>query len=171
MPEETVSQKERKPVSLIDPFNRRKHAPEQHDLGRRPVYKSTKTEIDKDNLTVKPVYEPYDLFELVQQGKTQAGVDYMKHLLATGQAVPEDFYDDGKSGLDTTLMPKTIHDAKAMADKAEEDIKAFAKASGAEDEEGYTQAKLEALVSAKVKEIFDKQQAAAASSKNEGGNK
>lgn len=56
-----------------------------------------------------------DLVALIQTYKDQCGVEAMKRLIKTGQAQPEDFADDGKSGMDTTLVPDTAQGRANLA--------------------------------------------------------
>lgn len=56
-----------------------------------------------------------DLVALIQTYKDQCGVEAMKRLIKTGQAQPEDFSDDGKSGMDTTIVPDTAQGRANLA--------------------------------------------------------
>lgn len=156
-------------VAKVNPFQTLKVRHQAYQsLKAQNVVRATSMEIDKETHQTRPVFEEFDLIEEVVKCKDLAGVDYMKRLLLTGQAKPEDFYDDGKSGVDTTVFPSTVHEAREMANQSNEELAKLAKALGATDE-GITQKSLEDLLKAKVKELWDEQQAQAKAAASEGG--
>lgn len=55
--------------------------------------------------------EDLDLYALTQSYKDQCGMELMKQLIASGQASPEDFYDNGQLGGDNSLPTdiNTLH--------------------------------------------------------------
>jgi hypothetical protein len=176
MPQENLTNQQeektegRKPPVLpsVNPFQTLKVRKQPYqDLECRTVFRATSMKIDEKTHQTCPVFEEFDLAEEVRKCQDLAGMDYMKRLLATGQAKPEDFYDDGKSGIDTTLFPSTVHEARDKANEANDDLAKIAKALGMTDE-GITQKSMEDLLSAKIKELWEKQQAAAQAKAAEG---
>lgn len=171
MPQENLTKQEEKTVKvpLVNPFLTRKVRGQRLlDLGCHPVYRASSMQVDEKTHQTAPVFEEYDLREEIVKCKSLAGVDYMKRLLATGQAKPEDFYDDGKSGLDTTLFPSNVHEAREKANEGNDELAKIAAALGA-TEEGITQKSLEDLLKAKIKTIWEEQQAQANKITTEGG--
>lgn len=154
---------------LVNPFLSRKVRGQRLlDLGCHPVYRASSMQVDEKTHQTAPVFEEYDLREEIVKCKSLAGVDYMKRLLATGQAKPEDFYDDGKGGVDTTLFPSTVHEARDKANEANEELAKIASALGATDE-GITQKSLEDLLKSKIKQLWEEQQAQAKAAPTAGG--
>lgn len=128
-------------------------------LDNRKAWRIVSADVDKKTLITKPVFEEYDSQEEIQKCKDLCGIEYMKMLLKTGQAKPEDFYDDGKSGVDTTVFPETVHEAKKEAEKLNQEIAKAAKEAGAQEGEKYSSKQLEDLITAEVKKRFEAIQA------------
>ena len=129
------------------------------DLHGEKLFRVSRMKLDKKTGTVEPVYEAFDLQPEIDACQELAGVDYMKKLLKTGQATPEDFYDDGKSGIDNTLLPKTVHEAKALADQNNAQIAELCKTIGVPEGETLTGAQLESYLKDYVRKQFEAYQA------------
>lgn len=151
-------------ISFTNPFC--KVPPQHYDKCDDPLVSRIKTVEVKDSKTleVAPVFEQVDLMEEVRASADLAGVDYMKRLLATGQAQPEDFYDDGKSGVDLRMIPETVHDAAKASEQIKNEIAEVAKVAGVPDDEKISGSQLEKYVA----ELVAKQFAAQQSNKKEG---
>lgn len=148
-------------VRYTNPFCK---APKYHlDDCTDPLVSRIKTvEIkDKETINVEPVYEEVDLMAEVRAASSMAGVDYMKKLLASGMARPEDFYDDGKSGIDTTIFPATVHDAAKMAEQGNAELSALAKELGIPEGETVSGSVLEKYLTELVEKKFKEAQASA----------
>lgn len=173
MPETTnegqALQVEKKAIVFKNPFCGSPDKVKHPLLDNRKAWKITSATVDKKTLTTSPVFEEYDAQEKIQECKNLCGVEYMKMLLKTGQAKAEDFYDDGNSGVDMSIIPENVHEAKKQADALNQDIANAAKAVGAAEGEGYSAKQLEDLITAEVKRRFEAIQAQQV--KTEGENK
>lgn len=171
MPETTnegqALQEERKALVFKNPFCGSPDKVKHPLLDNRKAWRITSATVDKKTLTTSPVFEEYDLQEEVQKCKELCGVEYMKMLLKTGQAKPEDFYDDGNSGFDMNQIPENVHEAKKKSEELKQDIANAAKAAGAVEGENYSAKQLEDLITAEVKRRFDAIQAQANKSEGE----
>lgn len=146
------------PITLVNPFCK---SPKYHfDKCDDPIVSRVKTvEIkDKDTVLVEPVFEEVDLMAEVRASASLAGVDYMKRLLASGQARPEDFYDDGQHSVDTGLIPATVHDAAKLAEQGEEQFAQLAKELGIPEGEKVSGSVLEKYLSDLVAKKFNEMQ-------------
>lgn len=145
-------------ISFVNPFC--KVPPQYFDKCDDPLVSRIKTVEVKDakTLEVAPVFEQVDLMEEVRASSDLAGVDYMKRLLATGQAQPEDFYDDGKSGVDMRMIPETVHDASKASENLKNQISEVAKAAGVPEDEKISGSQLEKYVAELVAKQFAAQQ-------------
>lgn len=123
-------------------------------LDNRKAWRITSANIDKKTLCTSPVFEEYDSQEEIQKCKELCGIEYMRMLLKTGQAKAEDFYDDGKSGIDTTVFPESVHEAKKEAEKLNDDLSKLAQEVGAKEGQTYSAEQLEDLLISAVKEKF-----------------
>lgn len=139
-------------IPKIDPFNNFIKTEERKPLflDFPYVFRLGPGEVDKKSGNVYPSFEKVDLIEEIQSCRELAGFDYMKKLLMTGQASPEDFYDDGQSGGDMTVLPQTIHEAKKLADENAEIIAKAAKCAGVKEGEAISGERLEQLITAEV---------------------
>lgn len=155
--------------ALINPFCVNPAPVQQPALDNVFVHRITGTEVDRETLSVKPVYEDVDLVAEIQACKDLAGLDYMKSQLAAGLASPEDFYDNGQSGFDTTVIPETVHEAAKKADAASADIAEIAKAIGIDGDEPLTAAQFEKALTAAVKARVDATLAAQNAASTSGG--
>ena len=117
-------------------------------------------EYDEETKGAKPVYEKVNLVEEIQQCKDLCGLEYLKRQLATGQAVPSDFYDDGKGGVDLTTIPADPGAARKAADKINDDMAALCKELGLDASDSVSAAKLEKLVAAEVEKRYQAEIAA-----------
>lgn len=122
---------------------------------------------DEETHEVVVDYEDYNLYEVVQESVGLSGVECMKMLLKQGKAKPEDFYDTGKNGVDTTKIPQTAADAKRLADAGYDNILKLARALGLKEGKEYTADDIEDALTERVKSIWLAQQ----NPTNEGDNK
>lgn len=123
-------------------------------LNNRKAWKIVGADVDKKTLSTRPVFEEYDSQEKIQECEKLCGMEYMKMLLKTGQASVEDFYDDGKSGIDTTVFPENVHEAKKKAEELNKEISKIAEEVGAKEGQNYSAEQLEDLLVAAIKEKF-----------------
>lgn len=147
--------------NLVNPFCRTP-APINYTKTDNPiVYRVSGGHVDKETLQYVPEFEAVDLVEEIQACKDLAGVEYMKKLLATGQALPEDFQDDGQGSFDGNLIPSDVHTAKKLAEKEAENIQKMAKEVGLKEGFSYTQQQFEDAVKEYVGKLFAEAQAKA----------
>lgn len=138
--------------NLVNPFCRAP-APINYTKTDNPtVYRVSGGHVDKETLQYVPEFEAVDLVEEIQACKDLAGVEYMKKLLATGQALPEDFQDDGQGSFDGNVVPPDVHTAKKLADQEAENLQKMAKDCGLKEGFSYTQEQFEQA----IKEAVDK---------------
>lgn len=116
-------------------------------------------EVDKDTMLVTPVYDRSSWKEEIIAQKDNCGMELMRRQLRLGLAKPSDFYDDGKSGFDTSVLPETVHDARKNADELNGEIAKIAQAIGLDDTQALTADQLIDKLSAAVKARFDAQAA------------
>lgn len=173
-------QTEKKPVVVRDPFggyttinpvpDASKLDSEPHDL--RPIY-SLKLDPETGNTSVE-VNDYEDEQEIIQNFFDQCGMEGMRKLIASGQARPSDFYDDGKSGGDFTGLPDNVNDAYRKAQEGDSKSTAVLSALGVTvvtDEKGNidmaaTEKAINDAIDAKFKSIQEQ-----AKSNTEGDNK
>lgn len=147
--------------NLVNPFCRTP-APIKYTKTDDPnVFRVSGGHVDKETLQYVPEFEAVDLVEEIQACKDLAGVEYMKKLLATGQALPEDFQDDGQGSFDGNLIPSDVHTAKKLADQEAEKIKKIAQEAGLKEGFNYTQEQFEEAVKEYAAKMFAEAQAKA----------
>lgn len=118
---QTVAQA--KAVRYVDPFTGRvaktvSEVPQKEavDWNVRPVLG---VELDKDTgNTVVVSTGVVDVDQEIQQRKNDCGFEGMRKLIATGQARPIDFMDDGKHSGDISGLPDNVNDAYRAAQAA-----------------------------------------------------
>lgn len=112
-----------KKVQFVDPFTGRvaktvSDVPQKEalDWNIRPVLG---VELDKEtgNTVVVSTGE-VDIDQEIQQYKDQCGFEGMRKLIATGQARPIDFMDDGQHSGDISGLPDNVNDAYRAAQAA-----------------------------------------------------
>lgn len=160
--------------NLVNPFCRTP-APINYTKTDNPnVFRVCGGHVDKETLQYVPEFEEVDLVEEIQACKDLAGVEYMKKLLATGQALPEDFQDDGKGSFDGNLIPPDVHTAKKLADQEAANLQKVAKEAGLKEGFSYTQEQFEEAIKEYAGKLFAEAQAKAqaqAPAKTEGESK
>lgn len=95
-----------------------------------PYLEYVGVDVDKETMTTTPRFEKVDLNEKVKSGLPFSGFEGMKNALKTGRAIPSDFADDGRHGVDLTNLPPDVHNAKKLADQKSLEIADLAKAVG-----------------------------------------
>jgi len=148
-------------LKLINPFIRYNRENKPFPAGSHLVSRVTGSEYDKELGSVTPIIEEVDLFEEIQRCKSMCGLDLMKTLLAQGKAKPEDFYDDGHSGIDVSSVPGSVHEAQALAEQGQQQFAALAKALGIEEGETLNAAQLEKALTAYIAKAVGEQTKAA----------
>lgn len=163
MAEEKIENKERKfePFHPKNPFCRTPEKVKISEINDHTVYRFNGGKVDKETMQYTPEIEAVDLHEEIQSCADLAGVEYMKKLLLTGQAKPEDFYDDGKGSADLTQVPGSIHEANKLADEEAAKIAEMAKEAGLKEGFNYTQEQFEQAVKEATAKIFQEAQAKA----------
>lgn len=146
---------------LINPFIRYNRENKPFSDGSHIVFRSVGSELDKETGTVTPVIEEVDIYQEIQACQNMCGLDLMKTLLAQGKAKPEDFYDDGQSGVDASAIPSTVHEAQALAQQGQQQFAALAKALGIEEGETLNAAQLEKALTAYIAKAVGEQTKAA----------
>lgn len=114
---------QKKQVRYVDPFTGRVAAKATEvpaektvDWNIRPVLG---VELDKETgNTVVVSTGVVNIDSEIQQYKDQCGFEGMRKLIATGQARPVDFMDDGNHSGDISGMPDNVHDAYRAAQAA-----------------------------------------------------
>lgn len=122
---ENVSERPVEKVSLVDPFcgavSKKKYIPFQRpdlDYNKKDILG---VELDKETGNTKVVVTgTEDIDRQIQECLEDSGFESMKRLIATGQARPLDFADDGKGGKDITNLPDNVNDAYRAALAAKE---------------------------------------------------
>lgn len=156
--------------NLVNPFCRTPEPIEYTKTDNPTVFRVCGGHVDKETFQYVPEFEEVDLMEEIQACKDLAGVEYMKKLLATGQATPEDFQDDGQGSFDGNLVPSDVHTAKKLAEEEAANIQKIAQAVGLKDGFTYTEEQFEeAVKEATAKAVAEVQ--AKAQAKAEGGSK
>jgi len=136
------------------------------DFHNRNVVRIDGGKYDPETGCYTPTFVDVDLEAEIESCKDMCGVALMKNQLARGLAKPEDFYDDGRSGVDVSQIPATVHEANAKANEASQQLAELAKALGLKDGETYSASQFEdALAQAVAKAV----QAQAAKPATEGG--
>lgn len=101
--------------------------------------------------------EEVDLVKLTQSYKNECGIEAMKILLASGQASPDDFADDGTGSADLTPYPTNINDAYQAANATKAAAKKSVESLGGSLEAALGSGKLDeyiqGLVSAELAKI------------------
>lgn len=159
MPEQEVV-KER---VFVDPFQvgRKIAIMPGMDLSDAHIMRLVDTKIDHETGQAYPVYDSIDLQQEIDARKHDCGFDLMKKMIATGQATPADFADDGQHGVDFSGIPDSVHDLAKSAQQSSESVASLLAVLGVKDGDVLTQEMLERLLTDKVAEIYKKQQAAA----------
>lgn len=119
-------------------------------------------DVDKETLTVVPVFEQYDQQAEIQACKDLCGMEYMKKLLASGQVTAEDLADNAGQEYDLTIIPETPQEALRKANQVNESIGKLAAQIGCEDGKKYTGQEVESMLTAFIKKQYEAQQAQAA---------
>lgn len=135
--------------------------------GEYKAFRVSTVKMSKSRGSAFPVYEDFDLDAEIESMRNMCGMELMRSLLAQGKAKPEDFYDDGKHGVDTTLFPSSVHEARKLADEQGDELTKLASALGFKPGDTISGELLEKALTAKVREIFLQQQQAATNSEGE----
>lgn len=149
------------PSRLINPFIRYDRVNKPFEDGSHTVFRITGSELDKETGTVTPIIQEVDLYEEIQSCERMCGLELMKTLLAQGKAKPEDFYDDGHSGVDVASVPSSVHEAQALAEQGQQQFAALAKALGIEEGETLNAAQLEKALTTYIAKAVSEQTKAA----------
>lgn len=122
------------------------------------IKRCTGCHYDEETHSVVVDYEDYNLYQVVQESESQAGLNAMQDLLKRGQAQPEDFYDNGKNGIDTTKIPTDPAVALKLANEEHDKVAALAKALGFEDGDEITMEQFERSLTDRIKAIWQAEQ-------------
>lgn len=160
MPEQAVEKEKR---VFLDPFQvgRKIAIMSGQDLSDAHIMRLVDTKIDHETGQAYPVYQSIDLQQEIDARKHDCGFDLMKKLIATGQATPADFADDGQHGVDFSGVPDSVHELAKSAQQSSESVANLLAILGVKDGDVLTQEMMERLLTDKVAEIFKKQQEAA----------
>lgn len=115
-----------------------------------------KVKKDEDGNVVPDESNLIDLDALIQTYKDQCGMEAAKRLLKLGQAQPEDFADDGKSGLDCTVIPESAQDRANAAVAAKAQADAVKQKFGIPTDQDLTQEQFENLIKSYISANPDK---------------
>ena len=110
---------------------------------------------DDEHKTAVAKYEDVNFQEEVQACRELCGMTFIKSQLASGKIVPESLYDDGKSGMDLSILPADRHIAAKQADKLNDSISQIAKELGLDPTDVVTAEKLEKLLSSEVEKRYN----------------
>lgn len=145
-------------VDRVNPFCHYK----RQDVKKDDTFKTFRfdhLEYDKETGKTKPVYAEYDLQAEIEARKEDAGFNAMRTLIMQGKAKAEDFQDDGKHGVDNTLLPKDPHQAKKLADAQSAKLGKLAEKLGVKPGEAITAEHLELLLENMVAKKFNEAKA------------
>lgn len=145
-------------VKLVNPFCVYKPIADDSKVEYK-AYRVKCMEVDKETLTAEPVFEEFDLQAEINARLDDAGFNAMRTLIMTGQAKPEDFYDDGKHGFDNTVLPENIHEARKVADSGASDLAALAQVLGVKEGEELSPQVLETYLSNFIAKKWQEEQA------------
>lgn len=110
-------------------------------------------ELDKETGSTHPVVTgQVDIDEVVQSYKDQCGMVMAMRLIQSGQVDPMAFADDGQHGADCSF-PTDLNTSAMLANMSDEEAQALAAKLGIEN---YKADDINALVDARIKEIFAK---------------
>lgn len=132
-------------------------------------YRFDHLEYDKETGKTKPVYTEYDLQAEIESRKDEAGFNAMRTLIMQGKAKASDFADDGKHGVDNTLLPKDPHQAKKLADAQSAKLGKLAASLGVKPGEAISAEHLELLLENLVTKKFNEAKAKQENMSNEQG--
>lgn len=107
-------------VSYVDPFcgivSKKKYAKKVIKEVDWNLQQVLGVELDKETGNTKVVVTgEVNIDKEIQERVNDSGFEGMRRLIATGQARPIDFMDDGKHGVDATKMPDNVNDAYRAA--------------------------------------------------------
>lgn len=139
--------------------------------GESKPFRLSTLKMSKSRGSAFPVYEEFDLDAEIESMRNMCGMELMRSLLAQGKAKPEDFYDDGQHGVDTTLFPSSVHEARKLAEEQGDELTKLASALGFKPGDKISGDILEKALTAKVREIFLQQQQQASTPNVEGESK
>lgn len=142
---------------LINPFCVVTNVDKPFGPGETRVPRVTGSEYDQETGAVLPIIEMVDIEEEIQACRNMCGVELMRTLLSQGKAKPEDFYDDGNSGIDVSLIPGSVHEAAKAAEAGQQQFAELAKALGIEDGEALTAQQLEKALTAYISKAVSEQ--------------
>lgn len=126
-------------LTFVNPFCRPyKPVKSLGDQDGKYVFRIGKVCVNPETMAVEVEYEKVDSQQEIEACKSLCGVDLMKAKLKSGLASPEDFYDDGKAGVDTTQIPTDVHTIRRFADMQSDQLAALAKKIGIKVDETVT---------------------------------
>lgn len=112
-------------------------------------------ELDKETGETHVVVTGYkDIHKEIQECKDDCGYIGMQKLLATGQALPYDFADDGRHGVDLIGVPDNVHDAYRASLASNQEAKEMLSKLGVTVGEHDTQETIEKKITEAVKSKF-----------------
>lgn len=173
MPEEVTEVKKKKQnrvFNYVCPFGVKKPKIAPYVVKNDDHIIVDRMHVDKETLIVSPVFSKTSWQEEIDSNVGNCGMELMKKQLRQGAASPEDFYDDGKSGVNTTLIPETVHEARKKSDALNKSLADLALELGLTEEDAITAKALEEKLTAAVKSKYEAEQAAA-QAKTEGESK
>jgi len=148
---------------FVDPFQICRSIPAGtgQDLSDAHIMRVKDMRVDAETLQAYPVYEVVDLQQEIDARVDDCGMVMMKRLIATGQAKPSDFADDGQHGVDFSEIPADVHEMAKKADEVNATVTNLLAALGVQEGDVLTQQMVEKLLTDKVAELYKKQQESA----------
>lgn len=150
----------KKKVTFVDPFTGKKIANVAAPDDVLPIDYNQRDdiglELDKDTGNTNVVITgTKDTDKEIQEFKDDCGFEGMRKLIAQGRAVPKDFYDDGKHGMDVAGLPDNVNDAFRAAQAANLDKDEMLNKLGVDESDGIddTEAKIKAAVESYFKNL------------------
>lgn len=128
-------------------------------------------EVDKETHRTKPVVKnKVDIDKLVQSYKEQCGIEYMLRMVQQGRVDLNDICDDGKHGVDATVIPTFAGDALRMLKPGIKEGEKLKDTLGIPKDLKLNEANLEAVLKPYIESYFNKMVAAkeAEAAKKEG---
>lgn len=143
---------------------------EKQNLGvRMMVNLKVKVDPDRPGISIPDESDKIDLYALIQTYKDQCGMIAMQRSLQLGQALPEDFADDGKHGVDATELPGSSQELENLRILAGNNVDAIKSKFGIPSGE-FSDEQLTKIIQDKVAEVLKDQIKVAEAPAPAGGN-
>ena len=172
MPEEVVAikKKQNRVINYVCPFGVKKPVIKPYVVKNDDHIIVERMHVDKKTLIVSPVFGKTSWQEEIDSNVGNCGMELMKKQLRQGIISPEDLYDDGKGGVNTTVIPETVHEARKNSDALQKSLADLARDLGLSEEDAITAKALEEKLTAAVKSKYEAE-VAASQAKPEGESK